>query len=166
MTPSFIRLVSTGALTTKRLCFNIWVVLFHFDKIFLCIVSTVCPGKTRNEWRVAVLPLRYHRLLFLCWTCNFTKVSKRWGGGGGGWVSGDWKWRDFIDIYLSLAVSRTTISRKFEVFLHYSEQSFSTVMEKSARPNANQQPFFLCVVVEIRYEGTVKLIPQRIRKKN
>ena len=88
MTPSVIRLVSTGALTTKRLCFNIWVVLFHFDNIFLCIVSTVCPGKTRNEWRVAVLPLRYHRLLFLCWTCNFTKVSKRWGGGGGRGVSG------------------------------------------------------------------------------
>ena len=88
MTPSAIRLVSTGALTTKRLCFNIWVVLFHFDKIFLCIVSTVCPGKTRNEWRVAVLPLRYHRLLFLCWTCNFTKVSKRWGGGVEGGLVG------------------------------------------------------------------------------
>lgn len=72
----------------------------------------------------------------------------------------------FIDIYLSLAVSRTTISRKLEVFLHYSEQSFSTVMEESARPNANQQPFCLCVVVEIRYKRTVKLIPQRIRKKN
>ena len=66
------------------------------------------------------------------------------GGVGGGLVevlkvkSGGWKWRYFTNIYLSLAVSRTTISRKLEVFLLYSKQSFFIVMEKSARPNANQ----------------------------